>query len=234
MVGGAERRRVPRHATMGLVAKVRCGEASEKTYSVGDLSRLGALLLGEEPHDTDAPIEVRLEAPGHGGVTVNGRVVRCFRGTTHTRLGVQFDPVGPDAQAFIDDAIHAEQLRTNEPLVLVVAACETSALTLWAELEGVGCSTRVVVSLEEGMRAVHDRDLPVCCVVIDARHGESADAVAFAEQVRAALPTVRVLLIGARRVKLPPSVERIAARDWTAGQRLLLFSSFAAEPVAQR
>lgn len=221
---------------MGLVARVRSSDmgSEERTYSVGDLSRLGALLLGDVSQPPNTPIEVRLEVPGHEGVTVRGTVVRCFEGTTHTRLGVQFDPVADDARAFIDDAIHAECLRTDEPLVLVVAQSEAGALTLWAELEGIGCSTRVVVSLEEAESALLDRSLPVCSVLIDARRGPSAAAAAFAQRVVGVLPTARVLVLGGRRSELPANIERISPRDWTAGQRLMLFSGLADEPVAPR
>ena len=78
---------------MGLVVFASPqGESLEDppAYTVGDLSPLGALLVGSTGYDAGTPLDLRMEIPGHRAVTVQAKVARSFEHDGMTKVGLEF------------------------------------------------------------------------------------------------------------------------------------------------
>lgn len=237
MSDGLDRRRAPRQDTMGLIVYAMAeGQttASAPAYTIGDLSPLGALLVGKVALPVGQTTQLRLEVPGDRAIEVQATVARSFELNGDTRVGVQFVDLDDQAQAFIQEAILSEIVRDAEPVVLVVAGGVGQAIDLWADLDEVGCDARVVPSLDEGFVALHARDLPVSTILVDVREGSSSDTVAFAEYARSNMPKARLMLFGVTDDKSPvPGVECVPTSAWSVSERMALFGT-AAQRAAGR
>lgn len=226
MANAQDRRRAPRHDTMGVIVHAALSGTTEPlgVYTIGDLSPLGALLQGVARIPDGSDIDLTLEIPGDRSVTAKATVARCFGDDGDIKIGVQFSEVTDPAADLIQEILLSEMIRNTEPIVLVVAGGVGQAIDLWADLDEVGCDARVVPSLDEGFVALHARDLPVSTILVDIREGASDDTVAFAQYAKTNMPKTRLLFFGVDDTASPVAgVECVSTSEWSLENRQSLF-----------
>ncbi|MFT6819905.1 MAG: hypothetical protein ACJATT_003729 [Myxococcota bacterium] len=234
MADGQDRRRAPRHDTMGVIVHAALHGESQAAglYTIGDLSPLGALLQGSTRLPDGVEVDLTLEIPGDRSVEIRATVARCFGDEGDIKVGVQFGEVSKEATALIQEILLSEMVRSTDPIVLVVAGGVSQAIDLWADLDEVGCDARVVPSLDEGFIALHARDLPVSTILVDIRTGASNDTVAFAQYAQENMPKARLLFFGVDDAASPmPGVECVSTSEWSLENRQSLFRPSQVAPI---
>jgi CheY-like chemotaxis protein len=141
-----ERRKWPR-AQFSAMARVSLPDGPSEVFGIHNLSAGGALLVGDAGFVLGDEIEIALELPRYGYVSMDARIVRVETNDCgNVAFAVTFPGIDPALEDAIHNAVlyHLEEIHTQRaPIVLVVDENQKVCRNLSRDLEALD---RVVLS----------------------------------------------------------------------------------------
>ena len=162
-----DRRRAVRVDVIGK--EVKCtGPGVHGVYTVSNMSRGGALLLGGPTPRIGSTIEMELGPDWEEPIIVTAQAVRhgCSP-VGHKTFGVSFERIPSEAQKMISGTLRKQTERLYAPTVLVAVGYGWPGKMLVNDLRLSGCRTVVVSSYARALEALSSPDISISVAVIE-------------------------------------------------------------------